>query len=83
MTKMRVHELAKELGIENKELIEILQKKNVEVKNHMSSLEDSVAEEIRREHSGNKAAKQELKKEEESKTDSVKAESADAKEAAP
>ena len=83
MTKMRVHELAKELGIDNKELIEILQKKNVEVKNHMSSLEDSVAEEIRREHSGNKAAKQELKKEEESKTDSVKAESADAKEAAP
>ena len=62
MTKMRVHELAKELGIENKELIEILQKKNVEVKNHMSSLEDSVAEEIRREHSGNKAAKQEPKK---------------------
>ena len=48
MTKMRVHELAKELGIDNKELIEILQKKNVEVKNHMSSLEDSVAEEIRR-----------------------------------
>ena len=45
MTKMRVHELAKELGIENKELIEILQKKNVEVKNHMSSLEDSVADE--------------------------------------
>ena len=36
MTKMRVHELAKELGIENKELIEIMQKKNVEVKNHMS-----------------------------------------------
>ena len=32
MTKMRVHELAKELWIENKELIEILQKKNVEVK---------------------------------------------------
>ena len=62
MTKMRVHELAKELGIENKELIEILQKKNVEVKNHMSSLEDSVADEIRREHSGSKAAKPEIKK---------------------
>ena len=60
MTKMRVHELAKELGIENKELIEILQKKNVEVKNHMSSLEDSVADEIRREHSGSKAVKPEM-----------------------
>ena len=83
MTKMRVHELAKELGIENKELIELLQKKNIDVKNHMSSLEDSVAEEIRAEHSGKKAAKQEPKKEEEAKTDGVKAESADTKEAAP
>lgn len=71
MTKMRVHELAKELGIENKELIEILQKKNVEVKNHMSSLEDSVAEEIRREHSGKGTEK------------AAKPEAAEAKEAAP
>lgn len=31
MTKMRVHELAKELGMENKELIDLLHKKNVEV----------------------------------------------------
>lgn len=49
MTKMRVHELAKELGIDNKELVEMLQKKNVEIKNHMSSVEDQVADEIRRE----------------------------------
>ena len=47
MTKMRVHELAKELGIDNKELVEMLQKKNIEVKNHMSTVEDSVAAEIR------------------------------------
>ena len=37
MTKMRVHELAKELGMDNKELVDILQKKNVEIKNHMST----------------------------------------------
>ena len=49
MTKMRVHELAKELGMDNKELVDILQKKNVEVKNHMSTVEDNVADEIRRE----------------------------------
>ncbi len=49
MTKMRVHELAKELGIDNKELVEMLQKKNVEIKNHMSTVEDQVADEIRRE----------------------------------
>ncbi len=51
MTKMRVHELAKELGMDNKELVDILQKKNVEIKNHMSTIEDDVAEEIRREAS--------------------------------
>ena len=51
MTKMRVHELAKELGMENKELVDILQKKNVEIKNHMSTIEDNVADEIRREMS--------------------------------
>ena len=49
MTKMRVHELAKELGMDNKELVDILQKKNVEIKNHMSTIEDNVADEIRRE----------------------------------
>lgn len=49
MTKMRVHELAKELGMDNKELVDILQKKNVEIKNHMSTVEDNVADEIRRE----------------------------------
>ncbi|MFR5906166.1 MAG: translation initiation factor IF-2 N-terminal domain-containing protein [[Ruminococcus] torques] len=42
MTKMRVHELAKELGMENKELIDLLHKKNVEVSNHMSSIEDNI-----------------------------------------
>ena len=51
MTKMRVHELAKELGMENKELVDILQKKNVEIKKHMSTIEDNVADEIRREMS--------------------------------
>ena len=88
MTKMRVHELAKELGIENKELIKILQNKNVEVKNHMSSLEDSMADEIRREHSGSKeekAEKPEPKKEEETaaKPAEGKAEAAEAKDATP
>ena len=58
MTKVRVHELAKELGMENKELVDLLQKKNVNVKNHMSTLEEEVASEIRRERDG-KAAKKE------------------------
>ncbi len=56
MTKMRVHELAKELGIENKALMDMLGKKNVEVKSHMSSLADEVVEEIRNERKGSAPA---------------------------
>ena len=52
MAKARVYELAKELGGGNKEILEQLKKKNVEVKNHMSTVEDNVAEEIRRENAG-------------------------------
>lgn len=39
MSKIRVHELAKELGISSKECIEKLQDLGLEVKNHMSSIE--------------------------------------------
>ena len=49
MGKMRVHELAKELGLENRALLDILAKKRIEVKNHMNSLEESVVSDIRRE----------------------------------
>ena len=40
MTKMRVHELAKELGVENKEIIELLRSENIEVKSHVSSVDE-------------------------------------------
>ena len=44
MSKIRVHELAKELNIGSKELITILMEEfNVEVKNHMSTIEDEDA----------------------------------------
>ena len=55
MAKARVYELAKELGVGNKEILEQLKKKNVEVKNHMSTVEDNVAEDIRREAAGKDA----------------------------
>lgn len=48
MSKLRVHELAKELNIESKELITILMEEfNIEVKNHMSTIEDEDAELIK------------------------------------
>ena len=59
MTKVRVHELAKELGMENKELVDLLQKKNVDVKNHMSTLEEDVASQIRKERAGQAEKKEE------------------------
>ncbi len=55
MTKMRVHELAKELGMENKELMDMLAKKNVETKSHMSSLDDDVVADIRKKGKSNSA----------------------------
>ena len=42
MAKMRVHELAKELGIENKQIIEFLSTTEYAVKSHSSSVEDNV-----------------------------------------
>lgn len=48
MSKIRVHELAKELNIGSKELIIILKEEfNIEVKNHMSTIEDEDAELIK------------------------------------
>lgn len=44
MSKIRVHELAKELNIESKDLITILMEEfNIEAKNHMSTIEDDDA----------------------------------------
>lgn len=49
MTKKRVYELAKELGIDNKELISRLEKLGIAVKSPSSGLEDNDVEKIRME----------------------------------
>jgi len=41
MAKMKVYELAQKLSLDNKELLEKLQQAGVDVKNHMSVLEDA------------------------------------------
>lgn len=48
MSKKRVYELAKELGVENKDLIARLEKIGITVKSHSSSLEDSDVERLKR-----------------------------------
>lgn len=43
MAKIRVHELAKELGKSSKEMVDTLHSLGLEVKNHMSTMEESQA----------------------------------------
>ncbi len=43
MAKIRIHELAKELDVPSKDIIEFLTKEGVEASNHMSSIEESDA----------------------------------------
>ena len=44
MSKIKVYELAKELGKSSKELMEFLADRKIEVKSHMSALEDEDAQ---------------------------------------
>jgi translation initiation factor IF-2 len=43
---MRVHELAKQLGIPNKELVPVLRDMGIDVKSHASSLTDRQVEQV-------------------------------------
>jgi translation initiation factor IF-2 len=53
---MRVHELAKELGLESKALLAQLHELGVDAKSHMSALEDDAVELIREAHGGEATA---------------------------
>ena len=43
MAKIRVYELATKLGLDNKEIVDKLNQAGIEVKNHMSAIEEEVA----------------------------------------
>ncbi len=51
MGKIRVHELAKELNVESKKMVDYLQKQGCNIKNHMSIM-DEKAEELARRYFG-------------------------------
>ncbi|MGN0321597.1 MAG: translation initiation factor IF-2 [Oliverpabstia sp.] len=63
MAKLRVYELAQELKKTNKEVLEYLKGKNIEVKSHMSTLEEKDEKMVREGLSGNKENKSEGKEE--------------------
>ena len=46
--KLRVHELAKELGMTNKETLDLALSLGIGVKTHSSSIEDAQADRVRR-----------------------------------
>lgn len=54
MSKVRVYEIAKQLGQSNKELLSTLKEFDIEVKNHMSSLTDEEASIIKEYYAPNK-----------------------------
>ena len=47
MSKLRVHELARELGRQNREVIEFLKSKGVDVRSHMSMVDEPAVSEVR------------------------------------
>ena len=54
MTRIRVHELAKELGKQNREIMELLRAEGIDVKSHMSNVEESQAAVIRKKNKGSR-----------------------------
>ena len=59
MPKLRIHELAKELNIDNKSVMEFLKEKKIEVKSHMSTLEENQEAMVRKAFSSQPEKKEE------------------------
>lgn len=62
MTRIRVHELAKEFNMENKDMIDRISKQGILVKNHMSTLTDAQVLKIRQLFSESKSERIEEKR---------------------
>ena len=78
MAKVKVYELAKELNINSKDIINFLSEKKIEVKSHMSNLEEASIELIH-----GKFGKKETKTITKPETETRSKEEAKAKEEAP
>ena len=46
--KIKIYELAKELNLTSKELMEKVKEMGIEVKTHMSSIEEDIAKKVRK-----------------------------------
>ncbi len=68
MGKIKVYELAKKMGIKNSEMIEKLNKIGVDVKSHLSTIEDEIEDKLLKENAENK---KEVKRKKETKQEQV------------
>ena len=68
MGKIKIYDIAKELELTSKEVLEIAKKLNIEAKSHLSSVEDSDAEKIKQ-NAKSKTVKKEEKTEKNKKED--------------
>ncbi len=67
MAKIKIHEIAKELGVESKEIIAKAQKMGIDVTSHLSRVEEEIAQKIKESFSKQENLKQEKKEEKEKK----------------
>ena len=74
MAKMRVHELAKELNIESKDVITALSGSEFEVKSAQSGIEDAAQEIVRKKFAKAAPAKNDVAKSDAPKADEAKSE---------
>lgn len=74
MAKIKVHEIAKELDKQSKEIIAFLQGKGIEVKAAQSSLEEDVADMVRKAMGGAKAVREAVTEKKEEAKPEVRAE---------
>ena len=56
MSKMRIYELAKQIEKDNAEIVALLKEKGIDVKNHMSSIDDAAIEMVKAAFSGKSEA---------------------------
>lgn len=67
MAKVRIYQLAKELGMENAELLEILYEMGVSYKSHASTLEDETAQAVKEIIAEQRGLEEQRRREEEAK----------------
>lgn len=83
MSKVRVYELAKELGTTSKKLIDVMEGMNIEVNNHMSTLSDEDAKRVMAVLTGRSAEKPPQEPEKEKEKVKEKAKKAEPEKAKP